>query len=774
MTMGVVIPIYRLQDAPLRVAALRHVLSRVRERLAPDRIVLAEQIAPGVPPWTECDGMADSHVAVEREGEYCRSAAINAGVRAAACEVVLILDGDTCLDWPAVKAMAETLPEGTVCQPYSEARRLPADLTRQAMETGQVVLSRETIRGLETTSMLGAIAVLIRTTDYWRVDGFDERYVGWGVEDNAFGRTCWGMLDVCRIDRPAYHLDHGRDKPSLMATEAYRRNRELYRSTVFPTRPVKGLALVACSWGSGTAHAAATRQAVGSWFRCSPLPEVFVFVEAVAEGMEELLRHDRGDVHYVSRSLGPEHRHLFHKEALWNLGLAEVRRAYPGVRSVLFMDSHLAVSSSVSFFADVAAALDHADVIQPFSTVADSADGTVRKGLVAQWSRNVGWGTPGFALAATMAFLDRMDGFPLVPTSGGDAATWNRLLRSKQGGGPVLDHGPAFRRDARFSAIVPRPTVAFLDTGLTHISHGPTSDRHYAEQDAILEYACSRFGDLCTADSNGLLVAANTPEASAFQACMGRIREVHGNREVRDLWDAELQSRMPRIDEAHPLTVVCVLRSGGTYEPRHVRWLRDQVAAHLLTPHRFLCLADCDVSGVETIPMIHGLPVTRSKLELFRSDLFTNPDESVLFVDLDTVVMRDFTLPVCPAGRIHYIRERDRRAAWPAWGSGVMCFRGGGQFSRIIDRFLEDRVAGRAPEWQFPGEQEFSSYCVYFERLAEVCDIERLLAVRLFDGHWHSPQPPSEAHFVTWTAARKPWATQASWIPPLTESANDR
>ena len=132
------IPIYRIQDSEPRTRALRHVLSRVCERLAPDRIILSEQIVPGTDPWTDCDGLADAHTVVGCEGDYCRSACRNAGVRMAGTDVVLILDGDTCLDWQAVRAMAQTLPEGTVCKPYSVAYRLSADLTRQALKSGRV------------------------------------------------------------------------------------------------------------------------------------------------------------------------------------------------------------------------------------------------------------------------------------------------------------------------------------------------------------------------------------------------------------------------------------------------------------------------------------------------------------------------------------------------------------------------------------------------------------------------------------------------------------
>jgi hypothetical protein len=764
--LAVVIPVHRLRESPARVRAFRHVLAAVRRALRPRQIVVAEQLPPRKHRWRDYDRSGVDHVALRRQGEFCRSATINAGVRAVDADLVLILDGDVCLDWQAVREQAETLPEGTVCQPYSEVRRLPEAQTEQIYATGRTLLPKD----LETTRVLGACAVLLHVSDFRAVGGFDERYVGWGVEDNAFGRTCRGLLDVVEIPRPGYHLDHGRDRPSLMATEAYRRNVEIYRNTVFPTRAAKGLALVACSWGADSAHLAATRRAVASWWQCSPRPEVCLFaVDRDARELGVFSPPAGQNARFVEMEIPKSGRGLFPKHAFWEaarLALLDM----PQIDRVVFLDSHLSLAGCEECFGRVADALDAVEVVQPFELVRDDGDGTERNGAVCQWQCGRKWpGHPGYAFAATTDFLRRMGPFPAVPCAGEDAVLWNRII-PRRGNTPWIDHGPIYRRDAKYEAIIPRPACAYLPgVRLVHCSHGRTADRKYAEQNLLLTYAASRFADLAEADpGNGKSYAPrDTAQSRAFAACMGRIGSVTGSREVRDLWDGELQERMPRIDEAHPLTVVSVLRSGSIYQPRHVRWLRDQLAKHLQTPHRFVCLADCDVAGVETVPMVHKLPVTRSKLELFRADLFPDPAESVLFVDLDTVILRDFALPVCPEGEVYYIRERDRHASWTCWASGIMYFRGGGTLHRILDRFLEDRAAGLDPAWEFPGEQEFSSYCIYFERLARLRDIERLLAVRLYDNHWPSTNPPPEAHLVTWTYRVKPWDSGLSWVPPL-------
>lgn len=93
------------------------------------------------------------------------------------------------------------------------------------------------------------------------------------------------------------------------------------------------------------------------------------------------------------------------------------------------------------------------------------------------------------------------------------------------------------------------------------------------------------------------------------------------------------------------LTVACVLWVGEfedrRYSPLWVTRLRDQVAAWLPEPHRFVCLSNVDVPGVETIPLVTDWPGWWAKLEIF------NPEhdlcDRVLYLDLDVFTTGDLT-----------------------------------------------------------------------------------------------------------------------------------
>lgn len=83
------------------------------------------------------------------------------------------------------------------------------------------------------------------------------------------------------------------------------------------------------------------------------------------------------------------------------------------------------------------------------------------------------------------------------------------------------------------------------------------------------------------------------------------------------------------------LTVACVLKTGGEYEPLHVTRLRDSVAGHLNLRHRFVCLTDTNVD-CEKISLPERWPGWWSKICLFSPGQFDGP---VVYFDLDVLIV---------------------------------------------------------------------------------------------------------------------------------------
>lgn len=154
---------------------------------------------------------------------------------------------------------------------------------------------------------------------------------------------------------------------------------------------------------------------------------------------------------------------------------------------------------------------------------------------------------------------------------------------------------------------------------------------------------------------------------------------------------------MTRIE---PLTVACVLRSGGEYTPEHVQTLAASVALHL-PDAAFVCLSDVLVPGVTTRPLLDPWPGWWAKIELFCRGVFAG---RVLYLDLDTVVVGDLSDLASYRGPFamlsdFYAPER------PA--SGVMAWDADGPTPRAIwARFVTD-PAGHMAAYPCEGDQGF-------------------------------------------------------------------
>lgn len=154
------------------------------------------------------------------------------------------------------------------------------------------------------------------------------------------------------------------------------------------------------------------------------------------------------------------------------------------------------------------------------------------------------------------------------------------------------------------------------------------------------------------------------------------------------------------------MNVFTVLRSGGEFTPDHVYGLKRMLNRHL-PDHTFHCLTDCE-SIPWRVPLEHDLPGWWSKMELCRPDI-RGP---MLYVDLDTVIIRDLSPLVADVSRSIVLRdlfrgkrnpralqsalmlltEGDRALVWAHWSADpAACMRLRGD-QDVIERVLSRRV----------------------------------------------------------------------------------
>ena len=192
--------------------------------------------------------------------------------------------------------------------------------------------------------------------------------------------------------------------------------------------------------------------------------------------------------------------------------------------------------------------------------------------------------------------------------------------------------------------------------------------------------------------------------------------------------------------------VICVLRSGGEYEPKHVQALAKQVPG-------LIALSDVLIEGVPTIMLNHDWPTWWSKMEMFRPDIHGD----IFFVDLDTVIigdisdlintgkttmLADFYHPTRLASGLMYITEDDRKKVWNEWYAHpewhmARCGRYGDQ--KIIGEVLHDSAT-----WQAEHPNRVISYKVDYLK---------------------SPHSLEKASVVCFHGNPRPWDANEEWVP---------
>lgn len=179
-------------------------------------------------------------------GPFNRSAAINDAAEGE-WDIAVVLDADVmCKAEQVHEAITAAWGMGHLTFAFDEYRGLTPHMTAK-------VLSDEPVRnqwspqpqwqapevwnkGVRFRSTIHESSVVVVPRELWdELDGFDERFVGWGQEDVAFAQAARVIGgETHRIPGPVWHLWHARSTDRNEHLPTYRRNQELgdrYRGT---------------------------------------------------------------------------------------------------------------------------------------------------------------------------------------------------------------------------------------------------------------------------------------------------------------------------------------------------------------------------------------------------------------------------------------------------------------------------------------------------------------------------------------------------------------
>lgn len=147
------------------------------------------------------------HLTVDVEGQFTRARVRNEAVRRAQGDVVVLCDADTLPEKePLRRAIAGAAKDGRLHLPYTQFRGLSAEATlavyARGLDPHQVPATEVSMRPI------GGVWV-IRPDSWWRTGGMDEKFIGWGFEDDAFHVAANTLLgETIRHQGVITHLHH--------------------------------------------------------------------------------------------------------------------------------------------------------------------------------------------------------------------------------------------------------------------------------------------------------------------------------------------------------------------------------------------------------------------------------------------------------------------------------------------------------------------------------------------------------------------------------------
>lgn len=150
-----------------------------------------------------------------------------------------------------------------------------------------------------------------------------------------------------------------------------------------------------------------------------------------------------------------------------------------------------------------------------------------------------------------------------------------------------------------------------------------------------------------------------------------------------------------RQDVSPPVSVACVLRSGGDYGPEWVYALKRGLNRNIpeTVDWTFSCLTDIPaIPTMWRLPLSWDWPGWWAKMELFRPGLFKGP---VVYFDLDTLIVDDISDLLSYRGEFGMIRGFYKRSIFQ---SGVMAWTPGLVSRALWDAWIKDPEGNRTQQ----------------------------------------------------------------------------
>jgi GT2 family glycosyltransferase len=226
-----VILTYRHDDGGARRANLDAVLARLDGLPDAETIVVEQDRAPTLEPAPAAPRRG--HLFVANAGPFNKSWGFNVGARVARGAVLAFCDADLLVGDSLDEALDLCARGYAVAKPYVRMIDLDVDESRAIRDGRGAAASIDATRpGREAVGervVLCGGLFAIRRDAFVHLGGFDERFVGWGGEDDAMTvKVERARLSCVELDREvALHLHHPRPVETTFGHAHYAANRSL-------------------------------------------------------------------------------------------------------------------------------------------------------------------------------------------------------------------------------------------------------------------------------------------------------------------------------------------------------------------------------------------------------------------------------------------------------------------------------------------------------------------------------------------------------------------
>jgi predicted glycosyltransferase involved in capsule biosynthesis len=148
----------------------------------------------------------------DNKGDFSRSAARNAGVESIKSDVAVVIDADNLISPSQIKGAISFVKNNDqyMVKPFNRFGYLTEESTNIVYENGFDAVDSLDLEYINPTAKwFNGGAYVITKRNWNKVGGFDEAFIGWGAEDDAFHIMCKRKLRGVRyLSGMDYHLYH--------------------------------------------------------------------------------------------------------------------------------------------------------------------------------------------------------------------------------------------------------------------------------------------------------------------------------------------------------------------------------------------------------------------------------------------------------------------------------------------------------------------------------------------------------------------------------------